>query len=106
MDNIHSGDGRLWSQREQTCVLLREVIGSSLIALSIYLVYLILLFLSSAVVEGRGLARGEIGMASIDLKCPVLAMSQFSDSLNYTKTLTKLHILKPLEVCIYGIVLG
>jgi hypothetical protein len=29
-----------------------------------------------AVVEGRGLARGEIGIASIDLKRPVLQLSQ------------------------------
>ena len=29
-----------------------------------------------AVVEGRGHARGEIGMASIDLKNPVLTLSQ------------------------------
>ena len=29
-----------------------------------------------AIVEGRGLARGEIGMASIDLKNPVLILSQ------------------------------
>ncbi|XP_076454636.1 mutS protein homolog 4-like [Babylonia areolata] len=51
-----------------------------------------------AIVEGRGLARGEIGMASIDLKCPVLTMSQFSDTQRYVKTLTKLQILKPLEI--------
>ena len=31
---------------------------------------------TSAVVEGRGLARGEIGMASIDLKRPELVLSQ------------------------------
>jgi hypothetical protein len=55
-------------------------------------------FVFSAVVEGRGLARGEIGLASIDLKCPVLTLSQFSDTQSYTKTMTKLHILKPLEV--------
>ena len=32
----------------------------------------------SAVVEGRGHARGEIGMASIDLKNPLLTLSQVS----------------------------
>ena len=31
---------------------------------------------SLAIVEGRGLARGEIGMASIDLKNPVIILSQ------------------------------
>ena len=33
-------------------------------------------FFSTAVVEGRGLAKGEIGMASIDLKRPELVLSQ------------------------------
>nr|XP_015205697.1 PREDICTED: mutS protein homolog 4 isoform X2 [Lepisosteus oculatus] len=51
-----------------------------------------------AVVEGRGLARGEIGMASIDLTCPELVLSQFSDTGTYAKILTKLHILTPLEI--------
>ena len=32
----------------------------------------------AALVEGRGLARGEIGMAYIDLKRPVLFLSQVS----------------------------
>ncbi|EDO35291.1 predicted protein [Nematostella vectensis] len=51
-----------------------------------------------AIVEGRGLARGEIGMASIDLKRPQLILSQFSDSQTYVKVLTKLQILEPLEI--------
>ena len=38
-----------------------------------------------AVVEGRGLARGEIGMASINLKCPELILSQFADTGTYAK---------------------
>ncbi|GCC35757.1 hypothetical protein chiPu_0014245 [Chiloscyllium punctatum] len=38
-----------------------------------------------AVVEGRGLARGEIGMASIDLKSPELILSQFADNTTYAK---------------------
>lgn len=37
------------------------------------------------VVEGRGLARGEIGMASLDLKCPELVLSQFADTGTYAK---------------------
>ena len=32
--------------------------------------------LISALVEGRGLAKGEIGMASLDLKHPELTLSQ------------------------------
>lgn len=38
-----------------------------------------------AVVEGRGLARGEIGMASIDLKSPQIILSQFADNTTYAK---------------------
>lgn len=38
-----------------------------------------------AVVEGRGLARGEIGMASIDLKSPQIMLSQFADNTTYAK---------------------
>ncbi|MBN3298758.1 MSH4 protein, partial [Amia calva] len=51
-----------------------------------------------ALVEGRGLARGEIGMASINLKCPELILSQFADTGTYAKIVTKLHILSPLEI--------
>ncbi|XP_028395701.1 mutS protein homolog 4-like [Dendronephthya gigantea] len=53
-----------------------------------------------ALVEGRGLAKGEIGMASLDLKRPELLLSQFSDSQTYVKVLTKLQVLQPLEVII------
>uniref|UniRef100_A0A3Q0RHU3 MutS homolog 4 n=1 Tax=Amphilophus citrinellus TaxID=61819 RepID=A0A3Q0RHU3_AMPCI len=51
-----------------------------------------------AVVEGRGLARGEIGMASLDLKCPELILSQFADTGTYAKVITKIHILVPVEI--------
>jgi DNA mismatch repair protein MSH4 len=60
-----------------------------------------LFFFIIAVVEGRGLARGEVGMASLDLKNPVLTLSQFSDTQTYVKTITKLQILLPVEVEIY-----
>ncbi|XP_075038033.1 mutS protein homolog 4 isoform X2 [Mixophyes fleayi] len=51
-----------------------------------------------AVAEGRGLARGEIGMASLDLKNPDVVLSQFADSTIYVKVITKLQILTPLEI--------
>ncbi|KAM4540437.1 mutS protein homolog 4 [Fundulus diaphanus] len=51
-----------------------------------------------AIVEGRGLARGEIGMASIDLKCPELVLSQFADTGTYAKVITRIHILMPVEI--------
>lgn len=38
-----------------------------------------------AVIEGRGLARGEVGMASIDLKNPEVGLSQFADNTTYAK---------------------
>ncbi|KAK3734853.1 hypothetical protein QZH41_017561, partial [Actinostola sp. cb2023] len=73
------------------------------------------------IVEGRGLARGEIGISSIDLKRPELVLSQycahkpseltfsniealfyllskFSDSQTYVKVLTRLQILQPVEI--------
>lgn len=51
-----------------------------------------------AIVEGRGLARGEVGMATLDLKKPELVLSQFSDMSTYVKTITKLQIINPVEV--------
>ncbi|XP_039992286.1 mutS protein homolog 4 isoform X3 [Xiphias gladius] len=51
-----------------------------------------------AVVEGRGLARGEIGLASLNLKSPELVLSQFADTGTYAKVITKIHILVPLEI--------
>ncbi|XP_014681092.1 PREDICTED: mutS protein homolog 4-like [Priapulus caudatus] len=55
-------------------------------------------FQCASIVEGRGQARGEIGMASLDLKTPMLVLSQFSDSQTYVKVSTRLNILQPLEV--------
>ncbi|CAH1773969.1 unnamed protein product [Owenia fusiformis] len=51
-----------------------------------------------ALVEGRGIARGEVGMAQIDLKQPILSLSQFSDSPTYPKLMTKLQMCQPVEI--------
>ncbi|XP_028294468.1 mutS protein homolog 4 isoform X2 [Gouania willdenowi] len=51
-----------------------------------------------AVVEGRGLARGEIGMASFNLKSPELVLSQFADTGTYAKVINKICILMPIEI--------
>ncbi|EGD83637.1 hypothetical protein PTSG_04245 [Salpingoeca rosetta] len=51
-----------------------------------------------AVVEGRGKARGEIGLASVDLNGAVAELSQFSDGATYLKTFTKVHYFSPIEV--------
>ncbi|CAG2192302.1 unnamed protein product [Mytilus edulis] len=37
-------------------------------------------------------------MASINLKSPLLTLSQFSDTPTYVKTITKLQILLPVEI--------
>ncbi|EEC16874.1 hypothetical protein IscW_ISCW022129 [Ixodes scapularis] len=50
-----------------------------------------------ALVEGRGVARGEVGLASFDLRCPTLVVAQFQDDQNYTNTLMRLQILEPKE---------
>jgi DNA mismatch repair protein MSH4 len=48
--------------------------------------------------EGRDNARGEVGVASIDIERPEVILSQFPDSSTHIKTITKLQILEPLEV--------
>ncbi|CAG5866395.1 unnamed protein product [Menidia menidia] len=44
------------------------------------------------------MARGEIGMASLDLKCPELVLSQFADTGTYAKVITRIHISVPVEI--------
>ncbi|PIK47411.1 putative mutS protein-like 4 [Apostichopus japonicus] len=57
------------------------------------------LLLGSQVIDYcRGQAQGEIGMACIDLKQPVVTLSQFSDSQTYVKVTTKIQIYQPLEI--------
>jgi hypothetical protein len=51
--------------------------------------------LSLAIVEGRGLARGEIGISSIDLKKPELILSQVR---NFDITKENLSLLGGLPV--------
>lgn len=46
-----------------------------------------------ALVEGRGLARGEIGMASVNLRCPELVLSQFADTGTYAKVTNAIYLL-------------
>ncbi|XP_052753394.1 mutS protein homolog 4-like [Galleria mellonella] len=53
-----------------------------------------------AISEGRGMARGEIGMAAVDLKHPHLVLCQFSDTLLYTHTLTKINYFNPIEIIV------
>ncbi|CAD5119711.1 DgyrCDS8301 [Dimorphilus gyrociliatus] len=51
-----------------------------------------------AIAEGRGNARGQIGMASIDLRRSVLTLTEFTDGQNYSKIIAKLNFLNPIEM--------
>nr|XP_049694300.1 mutS protein homolog 4-like [Helicoverpa armigera] len=46
------------------------------------------------------MARGEIGIAAIDLRHPHLVLCQFSDTLLYTHTLTKINFFNPVEIIV------
>lgn len=51
-----------------------------------------------ALSEGRGKAKGEVGIASFDLRHPELVVTQISDSAGYSKLRVKLQILNPIEI--------
>lgn len=53
-----------------------------------------------ALTEGRGEARCEVGMATMNIYQPFLIVCQISDSHSYINTLTKINILNPSEVSI------
>ncbi|XP_048478493.1 mutS protein homolog 4 [Plutella xylostella] len=53
-----------------------------------------------AISEGRGQARGEIGLAAVDLRRPHLVLCQFSDTRLYLHTLTKIHYFNPVEIIV------
>ncbi|VVC26209.1 P-loop containing nucleoside triphosphate hydrolase,DNA mismatch repair protein MutS, core,DNA [Cinara cedri] len=49
---------------------------------------------------GRRSAQGEIGLAAIDLKIPILIMCQINDIQTYTHTINKINIINPGEILI------
>ncbi|XP_046741141.1 mutS protein homolog 4-like [Diprion similis] len=51
-----------------------------------------------AITEGRGDARGEVGIAVVNVQHPHLILSQISDRHAYMKTLTKILLFKPIEI--------
>jgi DNA mismatch repair protein MSH4 len=51
-----------------------------------------------ALTEGRLNAKGEVGMACIDLNCPILILSQISDDLQYSELLIKMNIMNPVRI--------
>uniref|UniRef100_A0A0R3RS65 DNA_MISMATCH_REPAIR_2 domain-containing protein n=1 Tax=Elaeophora elaphi TaxID=1147741 RepID=A0A0R3RS65_9BILA len=53
-----------------------------------------------SVVEGRGNARGEIGLASIDALCTELNLWQFIDSASYARLRIQFQIQEPVEVIV------
>nr|NP_001358430.1 mutS protein homolog 4-like [Diachasma alloeum] len=57
-------------------------------------------FVILAITSGRGLARGEVGMAAIDLQYPHIILSQMSDDNSYANALTKIHMFQPVEILI------
>lgn len=60
--------------------------------------YTLHLYVFSAVVEGRGSARGEIGLASIDALCSELHLWEFIDSASYARLRIQFQIQEPVEV--------
>ncbi|XP_047005033.1 mutS protein homolog 4-like [Schistocerca americana] len=53
-----------------------------------------------AICEGRGYARGEVGIAALDVRHPHLVLCQISDSQSYVSTLTKVNIFNPVEILV------
>ncbi|KAI4499916.1 hypothetical protein M0802_004786 [Mischocyttarus mexicanus] len=51
-----------------------------------------------AVTSGRGEARGEVGIAAIDIHHSHLILCQMSDYQTYINTLTKIYIFNPIEI--------
>ncbi|OUC46191.1 MutS domain V protein [Trichinella nativa] len=51
-----------------------------------------------ALTQGRGLAKGEIGIAYMDLLLPELCLTQFSDNASYAELKIKLEILNPAAI--------
>lgn len=52
----------------------------------------------AAITEGRSNARGEVGIAAIDVNSPELVLCQLSDDMWYSGTIIKIQMLNPVEV--------
>jgi hypothetical protein len=50
--------------------------------------------------EGRGVARGEVGLASVSMNNPTLMLCQLSDTRTYVRTFAKLAMINPVEIVI------
>jgi hypothetical protein len=56
------------------------------------------MYIIIAVVEGSGQARGEVGMACINLRTSHLILCQFADTQAYHRVISKLNIFRPHQV--------
>ena len=54
----------------------------------------------AAVYEGTGTAAGEVGVASFSLSSPGLVVCQFSDSKNYSLTISKMMSINPSQILV------
>jgi DNA mismatch repair protein MSH4 len=54
----------------------------------------------SALSEGRGHARGEVGIAAISINSPSLILCQLSDNFWYVDTMSKIQVLNPTEILV------
>lgn len=48
--------------------------------------------------EGRGQARGEIGIACMNMITPTLILCQFNDTQSYRRVISKINVFRPYEV--------
>ncbi|PSN39211.1 hypothetical protein C0J52_22282 [Blattella germanica] len=53
-----------------------------------------------ALTEGRGHARGEVGMAALEITYPHLILCQISDNQEYINTLRKINVFNPVEIVV------
>ncbi|KAI8812993.1 muts protein 4 [Cladochytrium replicatum] len=51
-----------------------------------------------SVIESRGSAAGEVGVAALDLQTCECHLSQFADTPTFAKTVHKIHLVEPLEL--------
>ncbi|KAL7039371.1 hypothetical protein ACKWTF_009888 [Chironomus riparius] len=48
--------------------------------------------------EGRGQARGEVGIAALNIDSPYIILCQLSDGIHYTDTINKIQVLNPSKI--------
>ncbi|KAF0292631.1 MutS 4 [Amphibalanus amphitrite] len=51
-----------------------------------------------ALAAGRGQATGAVGLAALDPDCPLLVLSQLSDSYTYSRVIAKIQVINPCQI--------